>query len=283
MAAALVWGSLHPVQAQHRLHVTVTPGYSTENFQWSIAGNSEGRQPNVYSELIWKNIQRAGIGVAGDWHFYRKFLLKVHLAKSYTVAGKVTDTDYKEDNRTNQGYYGFFNSNKGGSALLEGAAGYTADMGKNSALTIYPGYTYSRQTFYLLPADQFTPAGLRSTYTTTWKGLTIGASLKKKITKKIFLEPTLRYYQLKYTATANWNLIPQFNHPLSFRHTANAFGVAPSLKLGYSRAYLQIQYAYLATGKGTEQLYLAAGGVNVTQLNSAVQKSLQLSIGFMVW
>jgi hypothetical protein len=163
--------------------------------------------------------------------------------------------------------------------LLEAAPGYAISIGKTGMLTICPGYTFNRQAFYLLPADAFTPAGLKSTYTATWKGLMLGTSLREKITDKIYMEPAFRYYQLKYNAAANWNLIPQFSHPLSFVHSANAFGVATSLKLGYSRVYLHIQYSYLATGRGTEHLYLAAGGDQVTQLNGAVQNEVRIAIG----
>lgn len=283
MAAALVWAFELPVQAQHRLQVTVMPGYSTENFQWSIAGNSAGLQPNVYSELIWRKIQRIGVGVTGSWYFHKNFLLHIRFAKNYTIAGKATDTDYREDNRKSPSYNGSFNSNKGGSALLEAAPGYAIDIGKTGRLTLCPGYTFNRQAFYLLPADAFTPAGLKSTYTATWKGLMFSTSFRKNFTDKIYMEPAFRYYQVKYNAAANWNLIPQFRHPLSFVHTANAFGVAPSLKLGYSRVYLHLQYSYLATGRGTEHLYLAAGGDQVTQLNGAAQSTLRLAIGVIAW
>lgn len=280
MSAALVWGYLLPVQAQHRLTVSVAPAYSTGSFQWSIAGNSAGTNPNVYSELRWNNIQRAGVGGTANWHFMERFNISIHLTKNYTIAGKATDTDYKEDNRNNIAWHGLFNSNKGTHTLLTGTAGYTLPLGADYELTLYPGYAYSYETFYLLPADAFTPANLRSTYTVTWKGIMTGISLKKNITPTLFAAPGFHYYQLKYTATANWNLIPQFNHPLSFVHTANGYTLEPSLKLGYKALYVLLQYTYRTTGKGTEQLYLNTGEIKGTQLNRAEQKTLQLSIGF---
>lgn len=280
MAAALVWGALLPVQAQSRLCVSVAPEYSHNNFRWAIAGNSQGTHPDMYSELIWKNVQRIGMGVSADWYFSKHFVAGIHLTKNYTIAGKVTDTDYNADNRTEPVYHGVFKSNKGGSALLAGSAGYILEIGKNAALTFSSGYTWQQQTLFLLPADQFTPADLRSTYRTTWHGYTVSVSLKTNLAKKIFMEPAISYYQLTYAATANWNLIPAFSHPLSFTHNANGYGIMPVWKMGYGNAYIKIQYNYQTTGKGTEHLYLSTGDVRVTQLNSATQKTLQLSIGF---
>ncbi|CAL1518815.1 hypothetical protein [Chitinophaga sp. MM2321] len=280
MSAALVWGYLLPVQAQHRLSVSVAPTFSTSNFQWSIAGNNAGTNPNVYSELRWNNIQRAGLGITASWHFMKRFDVSIQLAENYTIAGEATDTDYKEDNRHNIAYHGTFNSNKGNHTLLAVSAGYTLPLGGNSSLTFYPGYTFSRETLYLLPADAFAPADLRSTYTVTWKGIMTGISLKKYITSNLFVKPGIRYYQLKYLATANWNLIPQFNHPLSFAHNANGYTLEPSLQLGYRALYVSCAYTYRTTGRGVEKLYLNTGAIKETQFNGAEQKILQLSIGF---
>lgn len=280
MSAALVWGALLPVQAQHRLSVSVAPAYSTGSFQWSIAGNSAGTQPNVYSELRWKRIQRTGVGVTAGWYFTKQLDLSLHLAKSYTIAGKATDTDYKEDNRNNIAYYGAFSSHKGVHSLIAGSAGYTFAWGEGNTLKLYPGYAYSRETWYLLPADAFTPVDLRTTYTVTWKGLMTGIALKKYMGRHFFVAPDFRYYQLTYSAAANWNLITQFRHPLSFAHTANGYALEPSLQLGYQSFYINAGYTYRTTGKGTEQLYLVTGEVRETQLNKAEQKTLQLSIGF---
>src|SRR5688572_24056526 len=39
------------------LEASLLFGYTEDNLTWSIAGNLDGQNPNVYSELIWRNLR----------------------------------------------------------------------------------------------------------------------------------------------------------------------------------------------------------------------------------
>src|SRR5258707_12639493 len=55
------------VLGQERLQVQVSTGYQREGLNWSIAGNSAGQNPNVYSELKWQAVGGISAGAALSW------------------------------------------------------------------------------------------------------------------------------------------------------------------------------------------------------------------------
>jgi hypothetical protein len=92
---------------------------------------------------------------------------------------------------------------------------------------------------------------------------------------------SLRYNQIRYKASANWNLIREFSHPESFRHTANGYGIMAQASLlyhvqGIHSIGITGSYSCWQTGHGIDELYFAAGGSRQTQLNEV------RSVGFGV-
>lgn len=272
-------------QETGKLRICVSTGYRVDDIRWSISGNSSGTNPNIYSELIWKNLKSASVNVNADWQFWKQFRIKTSVGQSYIEKGKVTDTDYQEDNRMHSSYYGLFNSNKGTISSAVAALGYTLGKGKIWSLTPYIGYSIVKETLYLLPADLATPINLNSTYTAVWKGLVAGGDMETAISKRVKIGASCRYYQVIYSAKANWNLISRYRHPVSFEHRANGYGIEPSVSAEYLFSgggflYFKTGYAYYNTGKGTDKLYLVNGQTDFTQLNGVIQKTFLANIGF---
>src|SRR5688500_9923420 len=73
-------------------------GYVEDNLSWSIAGNLNGENPNIYSELIWSDVRAAQM----RFHFQFDFLNFLIFSSDFTGAtirtGSATDSDYSENN-----------------------------------------------------------------------------------------------------------------------------------------------------------------------------------------
>ncbi|NIG56713.1 hypothetical protein [Chitinophaga sp. Cy-1792] len=274
--------ALRPYVIQAEVTGTATLGSNS----WSVAGNSEGANPNVLSELKWK--QQAGIGAGMNVMAYplRHWLLYVSYLRTGTVSGTATDNDYAGDNRTRITYSGHFAANHGYMDEVYTGIGYTFLL-KKLVLTATGGYTATAQLNYLLPADAATPADLSSTYKNTWKGVAVGVFANISLEKKLQLIPGIAYYQQRYYAAGNWNLISAFSHPLSFAHNANGYGIRFQLQGRYACNHMfgvlaGATWHYAATGHGAETLYLKEGGTAGTRMNAAYTEALNLRAGIYV-
>jgi hypothetical protein len=293
-SAFVVWGIFYFVVADAQkknadqktnwISISLSSFYRMDDFKWSIAGNSNGSNPNIYSEIYWKKLRSTGISANIDWQFREKFVLNTSFSRSFIAAGKVTDNDYKGDNRTNQSYAGLFNANKGDITSLSVMFGYLLGKGKKWVFTPYLGALIAHQLLYLLPADVYTPSDLHSTYSAMYKGAMAGLDLKIIPAPKAVIGLSGWYGALDYTAKANWNLIPQFRHPVSFEHEANGFAFEIGVKGEYFlnpaiSVYLKSTFARWYTEKGVDRLYLVNGQTNVSQFNGSTQNTFTTGAG----
>lgn len=268
--------SFRPAPAS-RLHFSLLSGYQHEDFRWSIAGDINGNNPNIYSELIWKQLTGPVAGIEGEWNFWRSFSLRSAFSKLFIVSGKVTDSDYQGDNRTNQSYYGAFNANKGGSISWRTTLEYAIAINPSFSLVPDVGYVLHTQSLYLLSDDAALGNNkLKSTYATTYKGATLGVRAALAICNKWTIEPSLRYDLVAFRGKADWNLITTFSHPLSFEDVTNGYNLEGGLKGSYAcnntiGLFLSADYAYGHMGKGTDRLYLTSGQQPLTQFNEAIR------------
>lgn len=274
----------HSLLAQQQFSVYMAPGYQVASSRWSIAGNSNGTNPNIYSELIWKNLQCTNLQ-AGIGYQYKQWGVRINYSESFTQSGDVTDTDYGADNRRQPVYEGAFQDNKGHQLQVDAALTCTFHL-HGADLTPMLGYVFNEQNLYVLPKQASDPANLRSTYNAKWQGLLTGVEALFTLGKRFDLTPSLYYYQLHYTADANWNLITQFQHPRSFSHKANGYALKPTLRLDYKlrpqlRIFLKGDYAYWNTGKGTDELFLTSGQVDYTQMNGARRQEGGVALGIV--
>lgn len=96
-----------------------------------------------------------------------------------------------------------------------------------------------------------------------------------------------RYSQVRYKASADWNLIHTFSHPESFRHTANGYGIRAHMAMLYhASAILSLGiksiYSRWQTGRGIDELYLATGESQQTQLNGVRSRGWQVLVEWRI-
>lgn len=286
-------GVPRPVAAQdptphHRLHLSLSSGYQSEDFRWSIAGNVQGANPNILSELKWSNLAGPVIAASADWNFWRSFTLRSTFSRLFIVSGKVTDMDYQGDDRTSRSYYGAFDANKGMSFSWRTTLEYPLQINKDLTLTPSLGYALHQQSLYLLSSDQAgSAAGLRSSYATRYQGGVAGLRGNMNLARRLSLEAGVLFDLVHFRGRANWNLISTFRHPLSFEDQANGYNVEGNVKLGYNlnsawRIFFTATILHSKTGTGTDWLYLQNGQDAPTQFNGAVRDYVSAGLGVRV-
>src|SRR5258708_2089003 len=62
-------------ETKKKIQLTFSAGHQQEDFHWSIAGNNNGANPNVLSELKWKNVSGQDYSTSLQWNIWRKFSL----------------------------------------------------------------------------------------------------------------------------------------------------------------------------------------------------------------
>jgi hypothetical protein len=168
-------------QSDNRLQFIMNYGYQQENLHWSIAGNSNGTSPNIYSELQWKHYSGFASGASLQWRLVKGLVVAGGFSRLQIGSGKVDDTDYAQDNRTNAVYAGHFDGDKGYSSAYHASAGYIFKPIDKFRFTLYLGYIINRQSLYILDNTRQIN-GLNSTYITDWKGPFVKADVSYNIT-----------------------------------------------------------------------------------------------------
>ena len=274
-----------PAARPARLTFALSAGYQSEDLRWSIAGNMQGANPNILSELKWKKLAGPTLEAAVKWKCWKSFELRSTFSRHFITSGSVTDMDYQGDNRTNRSYYGAFDANKGMSFSWRTTLEYPLHLSRLVTLTPSLGYALHEQSLYLLSSDQTgTAAGLKSTYATKYEGAVLGLRGDLRFSTHLSLEAALFYDIVRYRGRANWNLISTFRHPISFEDQANGFNLEGNVKLNYSlnsrwMLFLTADILHSETGTGTDWLYLQTGQNVPTQFNGAVRDYFRTAIG----
>lgn len=270
--------------AQERLHIEVTSGVQQENLHWSIAGNSAGQDPNIYSELKWRHIGGYTAGAAIQWEVWRKLVILAEGSRQFTGWGRVTDRDYGGNDRTDAVYDQGFQSRQGYAYTASFGLGYMLRPGVTLELTPYAGYGFSGQS---LDITSESVAFLNSHYHTGWRGPFLRAAAVWHPRSRWSVTGRVTWHQVVYRGTADWNLIQTFAHPVSFRHRADGYGIEVGLGLHYrlsSRVALLAAADYFdwQTGRGVDELYLTSGPSQETRLNGVGLDGFNGRIGVTV-
>lgn len=272
---------------EDKIVIAVYGDYLKENLDWSIAGNSSGQNPNVLSEVRWKNLKLRGTGLDVQVNIWSGIIFKGLYHRGTIYSGNATDTDYSQDNRTSPSYQASLNSDQGYSYTYTAALGYRFKLLPVFLITPYAGYNKSRQSLFLKEFNDQTPDGekkLNSTYQTNWTGPVIGFDAALALRNWLSLKGSLNYTQMKYRAAADWNLIDAFAHPDSFKHTADGYETAATVQLDFRitsplSVFIRGSYTHAETGTGTDELFLVDGGSVKSQFNEAVRSSKGAGIG----
>ena len=240
------WFALSPVfaaaQDELRYEFTLGTDYSRGRFNWNIAGNLAGSNPNILSELTWYDLDIAQVTAIAQVTIKDRLVLAARGAYGAIVNGKNQDSDYNGDNRTQE----FLRSNSKGSGSI-GEAGlgvgyhylmYATWLERYVQVTPMVGYARNLQYLKITDGQQTIPASaplanLDSSYDAEWSGPWLGVKLKLDAGAYGTVFINTEYHRADYYAEANWNLRGDFVHPVSFKHIAQGSGLVFSLALSH--------------------------------------------------
>ncbi|MXV14796.1 outer membrane beta-barrel protein [Hufsiella ginkgonis] len=270
-----------------RLSIQTHAFYKQEDLRWSIAGNLQGQNPNIYSELAWKKVSGPGIGTSVAFGIWGRIMLTASYDRSTVSSGKVNDTDYQQDNRTMPSYQATLET-KGNTSYLAAGAGYRFFTGKKIRLSGFAGFEDTRQSLIILSNEITTgDADLNSTYRTSWAGPYAGLKIETGRPSTARLQLDINYCQASFSAKADWKRIDAFAHPVSFKHEAK--GYVLKSKVIASKAvnktlsvFAEAMAFYSVTAAGTDELFLADGGSLYTRLNEVKGKGGWIGLGVRV-
>lgn len=264
------------------LEAAVGGGFQSLDLRWSIAGNSAGQAPNIYSELKWRRIGGAATDAAMQYRLGRRWTFFGEGSRVFTSTGRVYDNDYAGDNRTQMLYSEGFSGGRGYSYTVAAGAGYRLRFGQRWTITPAIGYGFSGQHLTLTdPGGLY--AFLNSSYQTSWYGPLARMSVLWRA-GRWWVSGRVTYHQVSYRARADWNLIADFSHPVSFRQRADGFGVEGELGMGYRvcrgiEPFVAMNGNGWETGTGIDVLYRSGGSSQQTQLNAVVLDGIGFRAG----
>lgn len=260
-------------------------GFHRTDLRWSIAGNKQGKNPNVLSELIWKDLKGPLAGLKLKYGITDRFAAKVDFSFADIASGNATDRDYASDDRQDVFYNENFQSNAGFDLSFSAALAYVLFSTQKLEVSPYLGYDLRKQQVFLYDFPMaMTYSFLNSRYQANWQGGLVGLKSNLKAGNFDFgldLSGSL----LKYRAVARWNLIEQFAQPVSFRHRTRAFSLQGTVDASYRlnknfSVVLNFGSVYAKGLAGTDEAYYVSGPPVQTQLNEVKSFSCRFGAGF---
>jgi hypothetical protein len=278
----LAWVTVSRSQAQvnadsSTLLLTTRIGYSQTDFDWSIAGDIDGKNPNIYSELIWKNLGGITVGADIAWQFYRRVYLRVSFDYTTIQSGSVTDSDFASDDRQDRTFFADLDADEGYNFNFVPRIGYRFTLSNYFAITPYAGFTVSRQHLTVRDNDESQFDGLNSSYDVSWRGWNAGIEGTLFLSRQILLLGSVAYHQMKFRGEGNWNLVETFEHPVSYRQRANGYAIETRLNVQYQLTArwsvdIGVNVSWWKTAKGVDTLFLTSGQEPQTQFNGAARR-----------
>jgi len=166
---------------------TLSAGYRVDDLDWNIAGDINGNNPNVLSELTWDDVESYQLKAQGSAVWPNIIALRGYANYGWIFDGDNQDSDYLGDNRTFE--FSRSNNSTDDDDVLDAslAIGYPIRFGRAVIGTMTPllGYSYHEQNLNITDGNQTIPnlgpfPGLDSSYETEWKGPWIGFDLRFK-------------------------------------------------------------------------------------------------------
>ncbi|MBN1849761.1 MAG: autotransporter domain-containing protein [Deltaproteobacteria bacterium] len=266
-------------------------GYRRDNLVWNIAGDLNGENPNILSELEYNNlvIYQAGINAQ---IFVNQIYLKGSVFYGDIIRGECIDSDYHEDNRNDMFSESKSEAHDDNTFDLSMGMGYVFSFFKKR-LHIAPlvGLAYHEQNLRITNGTQTYGiadlSGLNSTYQTEWQSMFAGIDIIIGVTHTTTFTLSGEYHDADYSAEADWNLRQDFQHPVSFMHDADGQGT--TLKAGFEKALNKrwtIGLNYVrhdwSTEPGTDRVFFSNETTSETRLNEVKWESeaVNLSMGY---
>ena len=273
-------GNSIPVQAEYGLSI----GARNDMLQWNIAGNLSGTSPNILSELTWDNLQAVTVGIFFKAVDEQNWYYEGYFDYGQIVAGDNQDSDYDSDNRQDEFSRSNNSSDSGSTQDFSFAIGYQfGTQGYQSGFSLTPMIGYSRHIQELEMTNGYQTintrtnitgpfAGLNNTYDAEWDGPWFGLNMQFGSVDSFKLLLGYEYHVASFRAEADWNLRTDFQHPVSFIHSADGVGKVLKLSIRY-RPYENLAFDFEAkqsiweTDPGLDRTYFASGAIADTRLN----------------
>ncbi len=281
----------------------LTTGLRNDSLDWSIAGTSNGTDPNVLSELDWSDVDSFQVTLANRSRFFRHIYCRTAFSYSGIQDGTVRDSDYDGDSQTME-WSRSISESKGDEMWDFSTAGGYAFILLNDRLLVAPlmGLSYHKQNMRITNGNQVlserSPAPaigslssqLNSTYFARWVGPWIGVDLRYLTEKRgpdyltMAFGLSVELHYADYYGEGNWNLRSDLGHPKSFEHDADGYGICISgewlitLAEHWDLAF-NANYQHWTTGSGTDRKFLVSGESSVTRLNEVNWTSSSFMVG----
>ena len=275
-------------------------GYREDDFDWNIAGDNEGLNPNIISELTWSDLKMYEIKGKGRVTFLNHLVFDGMYGYASITAGDNQDSDYAGDDRTSEFSRSNNSADDGNVREWSVAGGYKVSLTQEDENYLFPeledfyitalvGYSRHEQDLSITDGFQTLPPlgsfdGLQSTYETEWSGPWVGAELSGSM-RRFLGSLRFEYHFVDYEAEANWNLRPDFQHPKSFEHIADGgYGLVFSGGGGYQLTDnwsldLNIDWQNWKMLNGTSRFFLSTGETPTQRLNEVNWKSFSVMVG----
>ncbi|MDP8266254.1 MAG: TonB-dependent receptor [Candidatus Aceula meridiana] len=272
-------------------------GMRYDYLRWSIAGDTNGQNPNILSELTWSDLWIYQIGTEAKVILNKNFRLEGSFDYGWILNGENQDSDYYLDDRgwefsrsnnTSNGDNVMDFSLGGGLQFQVGAIeGWEDFLTEDLGVAVLGGYSHHEQNLRMTDGSQTIPAsggfdGLDSTYQSRWTGPWAGIELFGSREKfKGFSR--FEYHWADYYAEADWNLRSDFQHPVSYIHETKGTGMVISFGAEYEvndswTAGITGDLNFWKADKGLDRVYFSNGAVVDTQLNEVIWRSYALML-----
>ncbi len=317
LLAGAAFGAFLPARASardvvERFDFDLTGGYRTDRIDWNIAGDLDGGNPNVLSELTWEDLESYQVSAQGKLIMANKRfpfggMLRGGVSFGDINSGANQDSDYSGDGRT--GEYSRSNNRADSGNVWDGSLGGGVIFFNHSrtfSLAPAVGFSYHEQNLTIHDGYQTlndpanTPvsltgqipavgpiAGLNSNYEAQWRTGWLGLDVEYMPAPFFDIHGKAEFHSGKYEAEADWNLRSNFQHPKSFRHTTNkATGVVAGvgIRAGHPNLFFTIDYLYQKwqAEDGVDRTYFSDGTTSDTRLNEVNWEAASINAGMTV-
>lgn len=276
--------SFRPSLAQNSTEIQSYFGFHQVDLKWSIAGDINGENPNVLSELMWENLSGPMTGFRLNHQLTKSLSATLDFNFAAITKGFVTDADFAADDRKQNFYNQLFKSDKGADVSLKATLAYKLLTTKNVIVSPFLGFELRKQQVFLFDIVPLAERYLNSSYKNIWQGGIFG--INTYLSAKTFsINLSLAGSYLSYNAKAKWNLIPQFAQPISFKHKTKALSLHGNVDAKYAlnknfSATINMGYLYAKGLKGTDEAYYVLNSSIKTQLNEVKSSNYEIGAGF---
>jgi len=288
---ALTFLGLKPSFAQGRAsRIYYSVGITKTLFDWNIAGNSLGQNPNILSELKWEDLKSLNQSFA-LYVPYKNLELAIHFSRSKIYSGQVSDADFAADDRQQVTAFYIYQAGNGLQQMLSPSLSYCLILDDESKNILYIGFLYKhyKDNYEMLNLDKTLSddrfKDIKNKYRAVWKGGGFYVAYEYNFIKKLTLTGKAGLEKLRYIATADWNSREDFISQNSFSHSSKrGLGLWTEGLIEYAvtkkiRVNMAVNFRHRSIGKGTDILYKKDGTIKLSQLNGGQQFDMGIQVG----